>query len=93
MTPLVGKIDAGKDLKQGGFAGAIPSDDAEKLSLLDLKAEVIQGAVGLSLITLVKLHEALTQGTASLLRETEGLGKVTDGDGGRHAEESLKDEG
>jgi hypothetical protein len=73
MASLVGKVDAGKDLEEGGLTGAIPSDDAEKLSLLDLKAEVIQGALRLALIPLVKLHETLAQGAATLFGETEGL--------------------
>jgi hypothetical protein len=84
LTPLVWMVDAGKDLEEGGLAGAIPTDDTEKLPLLDLKRQVIQGSAILPLIPLMKLHEALSQCTPALLGKAEGLGEVTDADGGRH---------
>jgi len=92
LTPFVWKVDAGKDLEESGLAGAIPTDDTEKLSLLDLEADVIEGALGLPLIPLMKLHESLSQRTPALLGKAEGLGEVTDADGGRHTSWKKKDE-
>jgi hypothetical protein len=92
FTPFVWKVDAGKDLEEGGLAGAIPTDDTEKLPLLDLKRQVIQGSASLPLIPLMKLHESLSQRTPALLAKAEGLGEVTDADGGMHTNWRKKDE-
>ena len=93
MTSLIGKIDARQYFKQSGLPGAISSDDPEELPLLDLKANVVQGPLILPLIPHTELHQAFPQRSAAFLWQAEGLGEITNCDGGRHTSWKKKDEG
>jgi hypothetical protein len=86
MAPLIRDVDTGKDLEQGRFPGSIAANDPEELALLDLEADVIEGSARLALIALMQLHETLAESSPALLRKAKGLGKITDGNGGRHSE-------
>ena len=39
---LVGVVDAGKEFQEGGFAGAVATDDADELAGLDFKVDAAE---------------------------------------------------
>jgi hypothetical protein len=54
-----GGEDAGDDLKEGAFAGAVFADDAESLSLVDFKGDIVQGPEVLMAFEAVEVRSSL----------------------------------
>lgn len=77
-----GVIDAGENLEEGGLARAVATDDANEFAFFDVKTDVVKNLlVAVAFDATETIEDGLFETPGTLGGETEGLGKVTDGNG------------
>ena len=74
-------VDARKDFKEGGFAGAVAADDTKKLAFFDVKVDTAEDLLVFIAFDAAKaIENGLFETPRALGRETEGLMEILDAD-------------
>lgn len=90
---LAGLQDAGDDLQQGAFAGAVVPEQAQGFARLDAQVNIVQGEemlAALALALVKKGEEARLHAHGAVVAEDKLLANVLDEDGGGHQRSSTR---